>query len=429
MYEAHQQPAIPHKTRSATFKYRVMAGCSVLACAGGTYIVTQFAGPTYGPWLGAGTGLLFAILSLGALETAYRRALQPLDTLSSLTHLVVQGDLTPEFRLESDEGFGEIANAFQRLVDKLKTLVVQARGTAATLVSSSQRMQMAADSTVMAAQQVADTINHLAAGSSEQVQGINRAASEMTRISEAAKQVASNAQLAAQSAANTTHSAAQGRQDLQQAISKMDSIRHKVLQSSTVVGRLGELGQQIGKILELINGIAAQTNLLALNAAIEAARAGEQGRGFAVVAEEVRKLAEQSAQAVGQIARMIQEIQEETDKAVKTMNHGSQEVNEGVEVINRAGNALELIVQAANSTDNQILRISDAASQLADGSTRVAMTIDQIASISEETAAGAEEVAATTQEQTASMHQISDAARALSDLAHDLERMVEQFKV
>ena len=290
-------------------------------------------------------------------------------------------------------------------------------------------MKQASEQTSFATQQIAETIAQLAVGTSEQVTGVNRTAAEMARISEAAQEVAGGAQLAAQAAVRTTQSAQEGKADLQSAIAKMDSISHKVSQSSVVVGRLGDLGQQIGRILEIINGIAGQTHLLALNAAIEAARAGEQGRGFAVVAEEVRKLAEQSAEAVGKIAGMIQEIQAETEKAVRTMNQGSAEVNDGVLVIRRAGGALERIVEAASSTDDQIGRISEAAQQLAEGSARVVSTIDQIAAISEETAAGAQQVAATTQEQTAAMHQISAGAQQLATLADQLSHSIAHYKL
>ncbi len=130
---------------------------------------------------------------------------------------------------------------------------------------------------------------------------------------------------------------------------------HKRLSYATdSIQKLGKRSEEIGGIITVISDIAEQTNLLALNAAIEAARAGEQGKGFAVVASEVRKLAEQSKQASGQITGLINDIQAETSVTVRTMESNLLAVNEQVMIINKGGEALEEIVDKVIETETGV---------------------------------------------------------------------------
>jgi methyl-accepting chemotaxis protein len=188
----------------------------------------------------------------------------------------------------------------------------------------------------------------------------------------------------------------------------MESISSTTKEGAEKVKALGAKSEQIGNIVETINGISEQTNLLALNAAIEAARAGEAGRGFAVVADEVRKLAEESQKATAQISGLIGEIQEEIGGAVASMDINTTQVDEGVKAVRDSLAAFEEIPLLVGQVNKAIAQIS---------------------AISEENAAGAEEVSASVEEVTSAMQQVASAAQQLSKGASDLKTQVGRFKV
>jgi methyl-accepting chemotaxis protein len=209
----------------------------------------------------------------------------------------------------------------------------------------------------------------------------------------------------------------------------MSSISNTVNDLAKVIKGLGDRSQEIGQIVEVITGIAQQTNLLALNAAIEAARAGEHGRGFAVVADEVRKLAEQSAESAQQITNLIGTIQADTSTAVNVMDSTIQEVSSGIGVVNTAGEAFNRIENLINTVAKQIQEVSAASQQMSVGAMQVVKAIDEISDVSEKTAAGTQNVSAAAQEQLASMEEISASSSSLSKMATELQTLVSRFKV
>jgi methyl-accepting chemotaxis protein len=164
----------------------------------------------------------------------------------------------------------------------------------------------------------------------------------------------------------------------------MHSIATAVSDTSATVGLLGDDSRRISQIVTVIDEIARKTNLLALNAAIEAARAGDQGRGFAVVAGEVRRLAESTAQATGEIATMIQGIQDRTRTAIASMESGTGTVQQGVITTNQAGEALERIIGMAERVDRMIAQIAIAASQQTAAADQSSASLDAIHSLSHE---------------------------------------------
>jgi len=277
------------------------------------------------------------------------------------------------------------------------------------------------------ANEVATTIQQVAKGTEDQSSRTSELHTIIQQVSDSAlsnRRKAEETTIASEGAseiAQTIHDLAQD------AVSQMERLGKDIRLTAEVIYALGDKSEKIGEVVDIIRSIADQTNLLALNAAIEAARAGEAGRGFAVVADEVRKLAEGSAESADQIAGMINEIQKSTQDAVGAMQKGSEGVSEGSEVISRVGSGLTQIIEAVRRTSQLAADISKAAKEQTSRASDGAQRIEEINAIAEETAASTEQVAASTEEATASMEELTATSAQLAEMSRELQGLVAKF--
>lgn len=363
--------------------------------------------------------------------TMAQRITKPINILNKeLTKLAQNGgDLTQTIHVVSKDEIGDLASAVNRFLADLRGIMVQVLSCSANMAESTQQLSVSAGESAQASNQLAIVITHVAAGADKQVSSVNATSSITELISATIKQAVTNANTVALMADKTANTAKDGGQAIQQAVIQMASIDEAVTNSAEVVAKLGDRSQDIGQIIDTISGIAGQTNLLALNAAIEAARAGEQGRGFAVVAEEVRKLAEQSQDAAKQIAKLIGEIQGDTNKAVVAMHEGTRVVKIGTEVVNTAGYAFKEIISHIDQVSKQIYEISVAIEQISEGSQQIVSSVQEIHHVSQDTATQTQTASAATEEQSAFTEEIAAASQALEKLAEELIKGVGKFKV
>jgi methyl-accepting chemotaxis protein len=229
------------------------------------------------------------------------------------------------------------------------------------------------------------------------------------------REVSHHAHTAARSAESAANSARDGGKTVDDVLERMRGIAQSVGESAANIEQLGARSNEIGRIVRVIDEIATQTNLLALNAAIEAARAGEQGRGFAVVAGEVRRLAERTTAATGEIAGVIQSVQSVTADAVRQMRSGTAAVEQGVEVAGKAGDSIQRIIREADNVGTMVAQIASAATQQATATEEVNASMSQISELAAEAADGSQLSAR--------------ACGQLFDLALGLQNMVDQFDV
>ena len=350
--------------------------------------------------LGAVFGGLVSVL-LG------RHIARAIDLVVSRANLIAAGDLTgDELRLDTEDQIGTLAEAMNRMQSSLGAVIGTVVDTAGSLTGSAASMRSASD-------QMHRRID-------QQSQQTHQAATAMQEMSASIAEVSRHTQSAAETARSAAQTAREGGTIVKQMLVSMHSIATAVSETSSTVGLLGEDSRRISQIVTVIDEIARKTNLLALNAAIEAARAGEQGRGFAVVAGEVRRLAESTAQATGEIGNMIGEIQDRTRSAIASMQSGTGTVQDGVVTTTQAGEALERIIGMAERVDRMITQIAIAASQQATAADQSSASLDFIHTLSHDnlsematTAAGIETLrgtAVTLEKQVDRFHVVHRAA-------------------
>ena len=292
---------------------------------------------------------------------------------------LAEGDLTVVATVTEDIT-GAIADSVNYAIEELRNLV--------------QGINRAAEQVTQATVDARATADQLLAATARQSQQIGETTQSVNQMSRSIGQVSQSAADSAKVAERSLATARRGGDSVRGAIAGMNAIRDQIQETSKRIKRLGESSQEIGEIVDLISDITEQTNVLALNAAIQAAAAGEAGRGFSVVAEEVQRLAERSAQATRRIGAIVKTIQSDTQDAVNAMETSTQGVVEGTTRSDAAGQSLAEIETVSDELARLIQSISDATQTQAGTAQRIAQNMGQILQVTQQASQGAQRSAA-----------------------------------
>ncbi|WP_235363887.1 MULTISPECIES: methyl-accepting chemotaxis protein [Shewanella] len=330
-----------------------------------------------------------------------RRVSQSVVQLEETAVDIAAGDLTKRIQLGGQDEFAHIAEHVNRIASDFQQAVTNTHASTSRLASAAE------ENAVVSTQTQRNVLDQ-----QQQTQLIATAIHEFTATVREVAQSAASAATASHEANEAAHGA-QGVVD--ESIAVIEALSQELTSASEAMTLLAQHSDEIGSVVDVIQGISEQTNLLALNAAIEAARAGEQGRGFAVVADEVRSLAKRTQDSTEEIQKMIQRLQQGARGSMQMMQSGTEQVKLSVDKSLLVRGALQQILNSIEEINALNAQIATASEEQSSVTEEININITNISEISDQTAEGA--------------RQSSDATEDLARLAESMEADIAHYKV
>lgn len=379
--------------------------------------------------------VIIIVLALVGIYLYVRRALAPLNTLTTAAEKLALGDIAQskaiiaqidfktnneitQFANNFNNSLGELSTTFNLLKERTEDLgnVVDQIEVSTTRVNDSNNRMVENISLISQSGSSQQTSNgEVNVAMNEMAIGIQRLADTMNEIAEISSDM--------------TVMVEDGTQNAKVVVKQIQGVEQSVENTSQQVREMGESFTSIKEMVGVITSIADQTNLLALNAAIEAARAGEAGKGFAVVADEVRKLAEMSRGSADEISTHIQSFSQITERVLVDMDSTTADVKEGTQAVDEIGQRLQQILQSVHEVNSRIQDDSAVVEQMSAGAEEILASTEEMSRLVSDTSNQAQHLAQASDEQTHVVDDLKDVVQQLDSHAKQVMSEMQKFNI
>jgi methyl-accepting chemotaxis protein len=375
------------------------------------------------------TASVLALLAAAFKSYATRRwVIRPIQALKTYSEEIAQGNLGATLDLSQRDEMGEMAATLRAMCATLQGIMTEVRLASDTVAAAAEQTHARIRETSEAMGQLGARTHHVAQSAEVLSSDVSRTTALMQGIISSIQGVAQTAEETSEVKSLASRAAETGSAAVSKTVQAMGGIEASMLRIVAVIEELGRSSAEIGTIMGLIDGIAKKTNLLALNAAIEAARAGEHGKGFAVVADEVRRLAEHSAQATGDSAKLLLEIQNQIDEALLLTRHGSDSIQGGMALAQSTGVALDDIVASMSRVADRLEEIRLATREQATSGNGILRSVESMTRLTQQVSSATSEQEREGSRMQGALEDIYKMGASLQQEAQTLREAIAFFK-